>query len=179
MTTVGYLGEGKHTLQRWIQVWPHQNWAALCTSQETSSSPIMMMIYHSVSSLKFTNGNKICVNIAFTNISLWKIDVCQTLMPPFPNISRIDLTFDLLTWISIGIIYSSKTIYLPSLNFLGQSTLEFSVAQGVGDKLELWPTDLNINRDHLPIKDYLPTKFWAYWAKCSWVISYTRCMRST
>ena len=25
--------------------------------------------------------------------------------------------------------------------------------------LDLIPTDLNINRDHLPIKDYLPTKF--------------------
>ena len=42
------------------------------------------------------------------------IDVCETLMPPFPN-----MTFD----------------------------------------LDLWPTDLEINRDHLLIKDYLPTKF--------------------
>ena len=25
--------------------------------------------------------------------------------------------------------------------------------------LDLWPTDLNINRDHLVIKDYLPTEF--------------------
>ena len=30
------------------------------------------------------------------------------------------LTLDLLTWISIGIIYSSRTIYLPSLKLLGQ-----------------------------------------------------------
>ena len=47
------------------------------------------------------------------------IDVCETLMPPpFPNLSRIGLTFD------------------P----------------------DLWPTDLNIDRDHLIIMDYLPTK---------------------
>ena len=38
------------------------------------------------------------------------------------------MTFDLLTWISIGIIYSSRTIYLPSLKLrLGQSVLEFSI----------------------------------------------------
>ena len=61
---------------------------------------------------------------------LWRghknIDVCETLMPPFPN-----MTFD----------------------------------------LDLWPTDLKINRDHLLIKDYLPTKFEASGAKPSWVIS--------
>ena len=61
------------------------------------------------------------------------IDVCETLMPPFPN-----MTFD----------------------------------------LDLWPTDLKINRDHLLIKDYLPTKFEASRAKPSWVISCTR-LRAT
>ena len=50
------------------------------------------------------------------------IDVCETLMPPFPN-----MTFD----------------------------------------LDLWPTDLKINRDHLLIKDYLPTKFEASGTKPS------------
>ena len=44
--------------------------------------------------------------------------------------------------------------------------------------LDLWPTDLKINRDHLLIKDYLPTKFEASGAKCSWVISCTR-LRAT
>ena len=39
---------------------------------------------------------------------------------------------------------------------------------------DLWPTDLNINRGHLLIKDYLPTKFEASGAKRSWVISCTR-----
>ena len=40
--------------------------------------------------------------------------------------------------------------------------------------LDLWPTDLNINRGHLLTKDYLPTKFEGYGAKRSWVISCTR-----
>ena len=60
-------------------------------------------------------------------------------MPPFPNIWRIDLTFD----------------------------------------LDLWHTDLKINRDHLFIKDYLPTKFEASGAKRSWVIRCTRFGRLT
>ena len=42
------------------------------------------------------------------------------------------MTFDLLTWKSIGIIYLPRTIYLPSLKLLGQSILELSVAQGYG-----------------------------------------------
>ena len=88
----------------------------------------------------------------------------------------LTLTFDLLTWISIGVIYSSRTIYLPSLKLLGQSVLALSVAQGEVDwlDLDLWPTDLNINRGHLLIKDYLPTKFEASWSKHSWVISCTK-----
>ena len=106
-------------------------------------------------------------------------------MPPFPNMWTVglpfDLPFDLLTWISIEIIYSSRTMYLPSLKLLGQSVLELTVAPGVGDwyDLDLWPTDLNINRDHLLIKDFLPTKFEAFEAKRSWVISCTRYGRST
>ena len=43
--------------------------------------------------------------------------------------------------------------------------------------LDLWPTDLNINRGHLLIKDYLPTTLEASGAKCSWVISCTRWSR--
>ena len=89
----------------------------------------------------------------------------------------LTLTFDLLTWIWIGVIYSSRTIYLLSLKLLGQSVLELSVAQGEGDWHDLWPTDLNMNRGHLLIKDYLPTKFEASGAKRSWVISCTRWSR--
>ena len=40
--------------------------------------------------------------------------------------------------------------------------------------LDSWPTDLNINRGHLLMKDYLPTKFEASGAKRSWDISCTR-----
>ena len=90
---------------------------------------------------------------------------------------RLTLTFDLLTWISIGVIYSSRTIYLPSLKLLGQSVLDLSVAQGEVDWHYLWPTDLNINRGHLLIKDYLPTKFEASGVKRSWVISCKRWSR--
>ena len=88
----------------------------------------------------------------------------------------LTLTFDLLTWISIGIIYSQRNIYLPSLKLLGQSVLELSVAQGEVNwhGLDLWPTDLKTNRDHLLTKDCQPTKFEASGAKRSWVISCTR-----
>ena len=63
--------------------------------------------------------------------------VCETRMPPFPNLSRIGLTFD----------------------------------------LDLWPTNLNIDRGHLLIQDYLPTTFEASGAKRSWVISCIRWSR--
>ena len=45
----------------------------------------------------------------------------------------LTLTFDLLTWIFIEIIYLSWTIYLQSLKLAGQSIIELSVAQGIGD----------------------------------------------
>ena len=82
------------------------------------------------------------------------------------------LTFDLLTWKSIGIIYSTRSIYLPSLKLLGQSVLELSVAQGEVNltgmtfDLDLWPTDLKINRDHLLTKDCLSTyQVWSFWGR--------------
>ena len=60
----------------------------------------------------------------------------------------LTLTFDLLTWLSIGIIYSSRTIYLPSLKLLGQSVLELSVAQGLEDWHDLWPWPLTYWPDY-------------------------------
>ena len=54
----------------------------------------------------------------------------------------LTLTFDLVTWLSIGIIYSSRTIHLPSLKLLGQSILELSVAQGEVNWHDLWPWPL-------------------------------------
>ena len=50
------------------------------------------------------------------------------------------LTFDLLTL--LGIIYSSRTICIPRLKLLGQSVLELSVVQCVGDWHVLWPWPL-------------------------------------
>ena len=109
----------------------------------------------------------------------WVISCTRWSRPAWP----LTLTFDLLTWISIGVIYSSRTIYLPRFKPLGQSVLELSVAielaQGEVDWHDLWPwpADLNINRGHLLIQDYLPTKFEAPGAKRSWVISCTRWSR--
>ena len=98
---------------------------------------------------------------------------------------RTNMTFRLLTWISIGIIYSLKTIYLSSLKLLRQSILDLFVARGVGDQHDLWlwpflwPTELTINWDHLLIKNYIPTKFEASGTKRSWVIHWTGCRRLT
>ena len=50
------------------------------------------------------------------------------------------------------------------------------------NSFDLWPwsTNLNINRDHLLIKDYLSTKIKASGAKHSWVIHFVKCgYRST
>ena len=85
------------------------------------------------------------------------------------------MTFDPLKWISIGIIYSSRTIYLPSVKFLGQGVLELSVAQGMGDWHDLWPWPLT----YWPEYQYLPTKIEVSWARRSWVISCIRCWRLT
>ena len=98
---------------------------------------------------------------------------------PLHKVWKTDMTFDLPTWLSIGIIFSSRTIYLPSLKLLGQSVVELSIAQGLEDWHDLWPTNLTINRDHLLIKDYLPTKFEASGAKRCWVIRCTRFGRLT
>ena len=104
----------------------------------------------------------------------WVISWTRWSRLPWP----LTLTFDLLTWKSIGIIYSPRTIYLSSLKLLGQSVVELSVAQGEVNWHNLWPTDLKINRDHLPTKGSLPTKFEASGAKRSWGISCTR-LRTT
>ena len=89
------------------------------------------------------------------------------------------LTFDLLTWISIGIIYSSRD-YLPTKFEACGAKRSWVISCTRFGRLT-WPLTLtfdlltlNINRDHLRIKDYLPTKSEAFWAKRSWVISCTR-----
>ena len=87
----------------------------------------------------------------------------------------LTLTFDLLTWLSIGIIYSSRTIYLPSLKLQGQSVVEVSIVQGLEDWHDLWPWPLTYWPDHLLIKDYHSTYLaWSFCDKAFWVISCTR-----
>ena len=65
----------------------------------------------------------------------WVISCTMCGRPTWP----LTLTFDLLTWIPIGIIYSSRTIYLPCLKLLRQNVLELSVAQGISNQHDLWP----------------------------------------
>ena len=60
----------------------------------------------------------------------------------------LTLTFDIPTWLSIGIIYSSRTIYLPSLKLGGQSVVELSVAQGLEDWHDLCPWPLTYWPDY-------------------------------
>ena len=80
------------------------------------------------------------------------------------------LNFDLLTLISIGIICSSKTIHLPRFKILSKVLLSncwviicTMCVRLTRSDIELWPTDLNINRDYLLIKDYLPTNLKFLW----------------
>ena len=89
------------------------------------------------------NGRVCMQNIKYR--CLWNTNA--PLSPTWP----LTLTFDLLTWKSIGIIYSWRTIYLPSLKLLGQSVLELSVAQGKGyrhtDRPTYRPTDRQVQRN--------------------------------
>ena len=82
----------------------------------------------------------------------------------------LTLIFNLVTWISIGIIYSSRSIYLRT---------KFGVYYGAkrswvisctrrGRSNELWPPDLNTNRDHLLIKDYCEIIYFRG-AQFSWI----------
>ena len=74
------------------------------------------------------------------------------------------MTFDLdlLTWISIGVIYSSRTIYLPTMKLLGQSVLKLSVAQGEVDWHDLWPWPLTGLSTHQGLSTY---QVWSFWGK--------------
>ena len=56
---------------------------------------------------------------------------------------------------------------------------ELSVAEGVRDQHDLWPTDLNINRGYQLIKDYRPAEYEAPGAMRSLVFNCTICWRPT
>ena len=103
----------------------------------------------------------------------WVISCTMCGIPKWP----LTFTFDQLTWILTEIIYSSRTTYLTSLKLFLQSFLALSISQGLENimtsDLDLCPTNLTINRDHLLITDYLPTKFETSRAMRSCVISCT------
>ena len=103
-------------------------------------------------------------------------------MPPLPQHveSRLDLWRSPLTyWPSTHQGLSTYQIW----SFWGKTFLRYPLHKvretDMAFDLDLWPTSLNINSDHLLIKDYLPTKFEASTAKRSWVISCVWCWRST
>ena len=75
----------------------------------------------------------------------------------------VTLTFDLLTPKSIGVFYSIRAITLWSLKALGQRVLEWLSGNrfhSLGHcDLDLWSTDLKINRGLLLNEGYHPMKF--------------------
>ena len=84
----------------------------------------------------------------------------------------LTLTFDLRTWLSIGIIYLSRAIYLPSLKLLGQSVVELSVAQGLRDWHDLWPWPLTYWPDYQygssTHQGLSTNQVWSFWGKAFW-----------
>ena len=92
---------------------------------------------------------------------------------------------DLLTWISIGMIYSSRIIYLPCSKFLGQSVLELSIAQGEVDwhDLRVYLTltfdlltwiSIGIIYSSRTIYQVVTYQVWSSGGKRSWVIGCTK-----
>ena len=75
----------------------------------------------------------------------------------------LTLTFDRPTSKSIGFICWSWPTSLPSLRSLGPSVLKLLIGNRFSAKghtdLDLWPTDLKINRVHLLVMTNQPTKF--------------------
>jgi len=71
-------------------------------------------------------------------------------------------TFDILTPKSIGIFYLTRATTLWSLKALGQRVLELLSGNGFNSlghcDLDLWPTDIKINRGFLLNKGYHPMK---------------------
>ena len=66
------------------------------------------------------------------------IQACKALMPPSPTCeNRFDL--DLLTWLSIGIIYLLRIIYLPSSKILRKSYVLYKVSE---TNQKYWPTGM-------------------------------------
>ena len=86
----------------------------------------------------------------------------------------LTLTFDPLTSKSIGFICWWWPIHIPSMRSLGQSVLKLLIGNRFSCKghtdLDLWPTDLKINRFHLLVMTNTPTKYEVPGSKRSQVI---------
>ena len=67
--------------------------------------------------------------------------------------SGLTLTFEQVTWKSIGIIYSLRATPASSLVLISEGVKRYWADKTVGSKewfdLDLWTCDLKINRDHL------------------------------
>jgi hypothetical protein len=111
--------------------------------------------------------------------------VCKTCMPPYGLsvvvASIVWICFchcELDLWpsdlISIGVICQSWSMYLCSFMIIGLSILELSSGNHFTVSrhrdLDLWPTDLKINRGHLQVMINVPMKFHDPKRKLSWVI---------
>ena len=116
------------------------------------------------------------------------------------KVLETNMSVDLLHWISIGIIYTSRgkaffnhckrcwRLTWPFTNWSAkkkcvcetqmplQPWFPYTGQDKVSTSYVLTPP---ISRCHLLIKDYLPSKFEAFTAKCSRVISCTKCARPT
>jgi hypothetical protein len=130
-----------------------------------------------------------CMSIIHWWVLLKSIEtraVCKTCMPHIwavrctgshcvnTTFVTVTLTFDLVTWKSIGVICKSRSMYLWSVMILGKSVLELSfenhlTISGHCD-LDLWPCDLKIYRVHLRVMINLPMKFHDPRRMRSWVI---------
>jgi len=110
----------------------------------------------------------------------------KTCMPPIWAVScsgshcvntflvTVTLTFDLVTWKSIGVICEKWSMYILSFMILGVRVLELSSGNhftGSSHRdLDLWPSDLKINRGHQWVMINVPMKFHDPTRKPSWVI---------
>ena len=107
---------------------------------------------------RWTYSPSLVENLRFAHYEIYTGTLCHSYLHE-KQISRIQSLNDAL-YFGYSVVETKPFPYLLRI--------------GLTFDLDLWPTDLNIDRDYVLIKDYLPTKFEASWAKCFWVISCTR-----
>ena len=110
----------------------------------------------------------------------WRTDMCKTIYPLFFKTIllfqvTVTLTFDLVTWKSIGVICQSWSMYIFSFMILGVHVLELSSGNHLTGSshhdLDLWPSDLKIKSGHQGVMINVPMKFHDPTRKPSWVIN--------